>query len=1029
MQNLRGVIKFFTIILVLTCIFQLSFTFLSNWVEGKADTYANEHVKIATPAGLNPAQLVMFEDSVSDIKKVFRHNYLDSVAGIPIVDVWGLRDIYTYKFCREHALSLGLDLKGGMSLIMEISEDDVLRKLSGNSKNPQFNQAIANAKKAQESKQGDFLSLFQAEFEKLNKDAKLAAIFATVESYQGKINLNSSNIEVANVLRKDFDAAIHETFQVLKTRIDQFGVASPNISLQENTGRIILELPGVDDPVRVRKLLQQTAQLEFWDTYETQEVINYLGDVNNILRESIAKDKRATDSDVVASNDNDTIASAGSSLFGDTTLQASSDTSALAKKDSADKNSNPLFEVLYPNIIQEGQSQQYGEGPMIGRSVGKDTARVNRLLARPEVRSALPRDLKLLWSAHPVSQQANIYGLYAIKQNPSSPEAPLSGSVINDAYQSYDQYGIPEVDISMNSMGAAKWEKMTEAAVNATVNGKATKKCIAIVLDNRVFSAPRVQQKISGGRSQITGIDQLEEAIDLANILKSGKLEARTQVIEEQVIGPSLGKESIKAGLVSLLLGVLLVFLFMVSYYSTSGIIANTAMFLNLFILIGALVSFGASFTLPAMAGIVLTLAMAVDANVIINERVREEVARGKGMRLAVEEGYSHSYNAIIDGNLTTMAIAIVLYVFGLGPIRGFGLVLIIGLITSMFTVVLVSRILFDWAFDRKFNIQFGNKFTQNLLKGTTFDFMGRRKVTYTISAVMLVVCISSFVFYGFDLGVDFKGGRSYVVQFDKDVKTEEVAKTLGQTLDGTPQVKTYGSNNQISITTAYMIDVAGPETDSIIEARIYEGVKPFFAEYPSLDNFRAKNVKSTIKIEASIADDIRQSSMFAVIFGFLLIFAYIFLRFKRWEYAAGAIIALVHDPIIVLGVFSLFRHLVPFSLEVDQTIVAAVLTLIGYSVNDTVVVFDRIRETVGLHPTRTLVQNVNDSINQTLSRTVMTVVTVFLVALILFLFGGTSIHGFAFALIIGLLVGTYSSIFVASPIVVDLMSRKNKTA
>lgn len=1024
MQNLRGVIKFFTILLVLTCLFQLSFTFFASRVESKADDYANGLVKADLPAGLSSAQQVLFLDSVNDIKKMHRRNYLDSVSGLPIVDVWGLRDIYTYKFCRDHALSLGLDLKGGMSLIMEIAEDDVLRKLSGNSRNPQFNQAIINAKKAQESNQKDFLTLFKEEFEKLNKDAKLAAIFASVENYQGKINLNSSNSEVINTLRKDFDAAIRETFQVLKTRIDQFGVASPNISLQENTGRIILELPGVDDPVRVRKLLQQTAQLEFWDTYETQEVVNYLGDVNNILRESLAKEKKAkVDTTSIAGTD--TTSSTGSALFGSAT--STTDSTATTQSDSADMNSNPLFEVLYPNIITEGQSQRYGEGPMIGRAMGKDTARVNRLLARSEVRSVLPRDLKLLWSAKPVTPQANVYGLYAIKQNPSSPEAPLSGSVIKDAYQSYDQFGIPEVDITMNSMGAAKWEKMTEAAVNGMVNGKATKKCIAIVLDNRVFSAPRVQQKISGGRSQITGIDQLEEAIDLANILKSGKLEARTQVIEEQVIGPSLGKESIKAGLTSLILGIVVVFLFMISYYSTSGFVANTAMFLNLFILVGTLVSFGASFTLPALAGIVLTLAMAVDANVIINERVREEVLRGKGMRLAVEEGYSHSYNAIIDGNLTTMAIAIVLYVFGLGPIRGFGLVLIIGLITSMFTAVLVSRVLFDWAFDRKMNIQFGNKFTMNILKGTAFDFMGKRKITYAVSVVVLVICLSSIFFSGFDLGVDFKGGRSYVVQFDKDVKTEEVAQALQTNLNGLPQVKTYGSNNQISITTAYMIDVAGAETDSIIEARIYDGVKPFFNDYPSLENFRTKNVKSTIKIEASIADDIRQSSFFAGFLGILLIFAYIFIRFKRWEYAVGAIVALIHDPIIVLGVFSIFRHILPFSLEVDQTIVAAILTLIGYSVNDTVVVFDRIRETIGLHPTRTLTQNVNDSINQTLSRTVMTVVTVLLVALILFFFGGLSIHGFSFALVIGLLVGTYSSIFVASPIMVDLMNRKNK--
>ena len=1035
MQNLKGVIRFFTIILLLACLFQLSFTFMADRVERKADTIASNQVKITEPTGLTPAQSVAFKDSVAYLTKIAKRNYLDSVAGAPIIDVWGLRDIYTYKFCRDHALTLGLDLKGGMSLIMEISQDDVLRKLSNNSHNPQFNQAIDNAVKLEAKSQGDFLTIFQKEFEKLNPNAKLAVVFSSVEAYQGKINVTSSNDEVVNLLRKDFDAAIKETFQVLKTRIDQFGVTSPNISLQANTGRIILELPGVDDPVRVRKLLQQTAQLEFWNTYETQEVIEYLGSANSSLRDLINRDKALKDSlagkPAVASTLTDT---ASTSLTADTnSLTASVDTGAMkgAGKKAAskvDSSGNPLFEVLYPNIVQDGQSQRYGDGPMVGRAFGKDTARVNKLLGRQEIKALFPRDLKLLWSAHPLGKGSNVFGLYAIKQNPASLEAPLSGGVITDAYKSFDQFGTPEVDISMNPLGASTWEKMTEAAVNGVVNGKAVKKCIAIVLDNRVFSAPRVQQKISGGRSQISGIEDIEEADDLANILKSGKLEAHTQVIEEQVIGPSLGKESIKAGLLSLIIGVVLVFLFMVGYYSTSGVIANLAMFLNLFIQLSVLIGLGASFTLPAMAGIVLTLAMAVDANVIINERVREEVARGKGLRLAVDEGYKHSYSAIIDGNLTTMAIGIVLMVFGLGPIQGFGRVLVFGLMISIYTAVLVSRIFFDFAFDRNIDIHFGNKYTMNLLKGVNFDFIGKRKLTYTLSTIVFAISLASMIFYGFDLGVDFKGGRSYVVQFDKDVKTEDVAKALESSLQGVPVVKTYGSNNQISITTAYLIDKAGPVTDSIVEANIYAGVKPFFANYPNLDDFRTKNVKSSIKIEATIADDIRKSSYFSVLFGVLFVFLYIFLRFKRWEYATGAVVALVHDPVIVMGVFSLFRRILPFSLEIDQTVVAAVLTLIGYSVNDTVVVFDRIRETLGLHPTRTLIQNVNDSINQTLSRTVMTVVTVFLVALILFLFGGNPIHGFSFALIIGLLIGTYSSVFVAAPIMVDLINRKKKS-
>ncbi|MCW5907140.1 MAG: protein translocase subunit SecDF [Chitinophagales bacterium] len=1022
MQNLRGVIKAFTYILIVVCLLQLSFTFVARYVEGKADDIASLQVNRTAPADLKGLALLNWKDSVDRIYKEVRRNYLDSVANNALIDVWALRDFYTYKFCREHALSLGLDLKGGMSLTMEIEEDDVLRKLSYNSKSEIFNKAIENAKKAQSTQQGDFLTLFKQEFEKLSPNAKLAAIFAPIEVYQGKININSTNDEVVTVLRKDFDAAIQNTFQVLKTRIDQFGVASPNISLQANTGRIILELPGVDDPARVRKLLQQTAQLEFWDTYETEEILNYLGDANTALRDLQAKEgkKTATTTDTAAAT-----ASTAGDLFGLEEGAVKTDTST-SGADTSDVNVNPLWDVLYPNVITEGQSQKTGDGPMVGRAFGKDTAKVNRLLGRQEIKALFPRDLKLLWGAHSLGN-SNVYGLYAIKQNPATPEAPLTGEVINDAYQSFDQFGIPEVDITMNALGAAKWEKMTEAAVNGNVNGRSVKKCIAIVLDNRVFSAPRVQQKISGGRSQITGIDNLEEAIDLANILKSGKLEARTQVIEEQIIGPSLGAESIKAGLTSLAIGFILVFLFMVAYYSKSGIIADLAMLLNLFLLISILVSLGAAFTLPAMAGILLTLAMAVDANVIINERVREEITRGKGLRLAVEEGYQHSYSAIIDGQLTTMVVAIVLMVFGLGPIAGFGRVLFWGILTSLFTAVLVSRVLFDSAFNRNFSMAFGNKYTMNVLKGTKIDFMSKRKTTYIISAVVITLSLASIIFYGFDFGVDFKGGRSYVVQFDKDVKVGDVSAALTESLSGAPQVKTYGSNSQVSITTAYLIDSQEKNVDSIVESKIYNGVKGLYDEQPSFEDFRVRNVKSSIKIEASIADDIRRSALWAVFFGIAGVFIYIFIRFRRWQFATASIVALIHDPIIVLGVFSALRHVLPFSLEIDQNIVAAVLTLIGYSVNDTVVVFDRIRETINLHPTRNLEQNVNDSINQTLSRTIMTVMTVLIVSLVLFLFGGTAIRGFSFALIIGLLVGTYSSIFVASPVMVDLMNRKKQ--
>lgn len=1021
MQNFKGIIRFFTIILIIVCCLQLSFTFIARSFEGDADDYAVKFVpaSVAAPAGLSTIDQLAFQDSVNQVRNGFRRAYLDSVLNKPMFDIPGFKDITTYQFSRDHALSLGLDLKGGMSLTLEIKEDDVLRSLANNSKSQTFNQAITNAIAAQQNDQSDFLTIFKKEFEKLDPNAKLAAIFAPLPTYEGKITINSTNDEVISVLKKDYDAAIKNTFTVIKTRIDQFGVASPNVSLQENTGRIILELPGVEDPTRVRKLLQQTAKLEFWETYENEEVAPTLNQINTLMRDMEAKKKLgtntaslATDTNVVAA---DTAAADTSSLFGN----AATDTTNKAALDTT-SNPYPFFSLLNPLQTDKGLM----DGAAVGVAYGKDTAKINRILGSPEVKVLLPRDLKLLWGAYPYQKNTTAFALYAIRQ--STAEAPLGGDVITDAQQTFDQIqGQPEVSLTMNALGASKWERMTETAVNGTVNGRAVKRCIAIVLDNKVFSAPRVQVKISGGKSSITGSGDIKEAIDLANILKSGKLEAGTRIIEEQLVGPSLGAESIRAGLLSLVIGFSMVFLFMVLYYSTSGVIANLSMLLNLFILVSLMVSFGAAFTLPAMAGILLTLAMAVDANVIINERIREELARGKGIRLAVEEGYKHSYNAIIDGNLTTMVVSIVLMVFGLGPIYGFGFVLFMGLLTSMFTAVLVSQALFDSAFKRNMNISFGNKFTQNLFKGTNFDFIGKKKYSYIASIVVFAIFISSMIFYGFDLGVDFKGGRSYVVQFDKPITTDDAIKALEGPLAGAPVVKTYGSSNQLSITTAYKIEDAA--ADSVVELKLYEGLKGQFTQDPGFDNFRTKNVKSSVKIGATVADDIRASSLYAVFFGLFGVFLYIFVRFRKWEYATGAIIALIHDPVIVLGVFSLFRKVVPFPLEIDQNIVAAVLTLIGYSVNDTVVVFDRIRETIGLHPTRPLAQNVNDSINQTLSRTIMTVFTVFIVSLILFIFGGTSIRGFSFALLIGLVVGTYSSIFVASPIMVDLMTRKNK--
>lgn len=1030
-MQLKGVIRFFTIVLSVVCLYQLSFTVAARLVESKAEKFAKAKVGEAS-ATLSGYERVLVEDSLEAEFRRTRKAFLDSIQNETVLNLGIVK--YTYKDCADKQINLGLDLKGGMNLVLEISEDDVLKKLAFNSKNQTFNKAIELAVKKQAEKEGDFITLFGEAFKEVDPNAKLAAIFAPLENYHGKINFNSTNDEVLAVLRTDMKAAIGNTFNVLKTRIDQFGVASPNISLQEGAGRIILELPGVDDPSRVRNILSQTAQLEFWDTYENEEIINYLDQANTVLRTRFAvnKDETAavtnsttTDSATSAETDD-----AASILLGDSASAATpnTDTAAKAKADTANKNINPLFDVLYPSVFQDGQAMRTAEGPVVGRAMGKDTAKVNRLLAMEEVRGIFPRDLRLLWGNKPISADANVFALFAIKRNPASDEAPLTGDVITDATQSYDQYGIPEVDITMNSLGASKWEKMTEAAYNGEVNGKSVKKCIAIVLDNRVYSAPRVQAKISGGRSQITGIDNLDEAVDLANVLKSGKLEARTRVVEEQVIGPSLGKEAIRSGLLSLLASFVVVFLFMVAYYSSSGMIANIAMFLNLFLIIGIVASIpGSTFTLPGMAGIVLTLGMAVDANVIINERIREELNRGKGIRLAIEDGYKHSYASIIDGNLTTMVVGIVLLIFGLGAVKGFAVILVIGLFTSMFTAVFFSRLVYEYIFTKGWHVKFGNKVSMHLFDHFHFDFIHKKKISYTISTIVLTLSFASIIFYGFDLGVDFKGGRSYVVQFDRDVSTVEITDAVEVKVGGVPQVKTYGASNTVDITTAYLIDSKEDNADSLVLDAIYEGVKGIYKTPIDKASFEKNFVKSSVKIGPTIADDIRRGAFWAGLFGILGVFAYVFIRFSKIEFALGATIALMHDPIIVLGIFSAFREFMPFSLEINQHIVAAVLTLIGYSVNDTVIVFDRIRENIGLHPTRPLLENANISINQTLSRTIMTSVTVLLVALILFIFGGEAIRGFSFALVIGVIIGTYSSIFVASPLMVDIAAWKSK--
>lgn len=1031
-MDLKGIIKLFTVILAVVCVYELSFTFVSRSVESKADSFAEKGIPTVKPTGLSAEAMVAYEDSIENVRKLHRRFFLDSMQNQTVYNLGIIK--YTYKECNEKQIRLGLDLKGGMSLVLEISEDDVLRKMSENNKDAAFNEAIRQAKAQQATSGTDFMTLFASSYKQVAPNGKLAAIFASLPKYQKTLNFSSTNDDVLKVINAQMKESVTNTFNTLKTRIDQFGVASPTITLQSNTGRIILELPGVDDPSRIRRILQQTAQLEFWDTYENEELINYLVEADKALGAKMFKEGAGKDTTGKA----DSTVSAGSSLISNALVNDSAkgkiDTTkgnkALADtKSKVDSTKlNPLLRILYPRA--DNQNGVY-PGASIGVSFGKDTAKVNEYLGTDIVRSIFPRDVKFLWGAKPSNN--NVYELYAIKINTALPGAPMGGDVITSAMQGFDQNGSVDVELTMSPQGAAKWERMTEEAANATivVNGKSQKvnKCVAIVLDSRVFSAPRVQNKISGGRTQITGIGEVAEATDLANILKSGQLEAKTKIIEEQVIGPSLGAEAIKSGLLSLLVAFVLVCLFMVAYYSTSGIIANIAVILNLFFIISILANFGASLTLPGLAGIVLTLAIAIDANVIINERIREELVKGKALRTAVADGYKHSYSAIFDGNVTTLIVGVVLTFFGYGPVKGFAVTLVIGILTSLFTAVGFTQVLFDWAFKRNIDMHFGNKFTMNLLKGINFKFMSKRKIAYTVSTVAFVAAFASMVIIGFDLGVAFQGGRSYVVKFDKDVKTAEIADKLEKPLGSKPLVKTYGSNSQIQITTAYQISSTASNIDSIIEGKLYDGIGGEYAQKPAtFEKFRSSSIKSITKIDPTIADDIKKSALYSGVLGCLFIFIYIYIRFRKWEYALGAIAATIHDPVIVLGLFSLLRYVMPFSLEVDENVVAAILTLIGYSVNDTVIVFDRIREFIKLYPTKPLIQNVDDSINTTLSRTIMTSVATELVCIVLFLFGGDAIRQFSFALMIGIAVGTYSSIFIASPIMVDLLLRRKDT-
>ena len=995
MQN-KGAITLLAIALALVSIYQLSFTYKTTRVEKAAREYAQG----------NP-----------DMEKA----YLDSIANQEVYNFLGLAK-FTYKECKELELNLGLDLRGGMNVTMEVDVADVVRSLANYTPDEAFNQAIQEAIKMRNSSPKDFVTLFGEAFAKIAPNAQLASpnIFGTVE-LKDKIKIGATNKEVLDVIRKEADGAIDNTFNILSTRIDRFGVAQPNIRKADISGRIVIELPGIKDAQRVRKLLQGTAALEFYETFDNGDFYKYLEVANEKARDlnKAAEVLSTTDSIALAAVKAAEAATETTSTdtTGNSLISGLNDSLKVASQEEFMKQ-NPLFALLTPNIDREGRIVQ--QGSTIGLARLKDTSAINKLLALPQIKSVFPRNARLLWAS---KAEGDVLALHAIKITTRDGKAPLDGGAIVDARQTFDDRsgGAPIVSMNMNGEGAKTWARLTKDNVGHS---------IAIVLDGYVCSSPNVMNEIKGGSSQITGHFDVKEAQDLANILKSGKLPAPARIIADEIVGPSLGSESIQSGMWSFVIAFCLVLLYMLFFYSRgAGLAADIALFTNLFFLFGVLASIGAVLTLPGIAGIVLTMGMSVDANVLIYERIQEELRSGKGMKLAVKEGYKQAYSAIIDGNVTTLLTGFILYYFGEGPIKGFATTLIIGIFTSLFCAIFITRLILDSAVNKSENVKFTTPFTANWLRDIHFPFLQRRKVGYIVSGIITVVCVASLFTKGLDKGIDFVGGRTYTVVFDKPVQVESIAESLAVVYGSAPEVKTFGGDNQVRITTKYRITDEGTEADDEVETLLYEGLKSYLPNGTTKEEFLSENRQMSQKVGPAVAEDVTRAAVWSVIFALIVIFVYIMVRFSNWWYGAGAVLGLAHNTIVVLGMFSLLSGLLPFSLEIDQAFIAAILTVVGYSINDTVVVFDRIREYHRLYPKRDDMDTTNAALNSTLRRTFSTSLSTLVVLLAIFIFGGTSIKGFVFALLIGIIVGTYSSLFVATPLSYDFRRRFGKKA
>ena len=990
----KGAIRFVAILLLLASLWQLSFTLVTQIQENKAEKYAENKAVAAMESAefskVAEADKAFYLDS---IRKDENRWYIDSISSEKIY--FG----YTFKDVKSKAINLGLDLKGGMNVMLQVQLKDLVKALGGNNTAPEFAQALNLAQERSVNSRQDYITLFAEAWQETSNGMPLAQIFGTFE-LRDKIGPESTDEQVIEVIRAEAESAVSNSFNVLRNRIDRFGVTQPNIQKLGNSGRILVELPGVKEPERVRKLLQGTASLEFWATYDNAEIEAYLAEANATLAQLLGDEVAVEETKAE-----------GEDLLAEELQQTEADAEAMA----AYKKQNPLFAVLQPSGARGNAC--------IGYAHYADTAKINKYFAMPQIKGLFPPEFKPMWAvkASPYIPGGNTFELVAIKATSRDGKAPLDGGVVTDARVQYGNTGgNPEVSMSMNGEGASVWARMT---------GDNIGKQIAIVLDGMVYSYPMVNSKIEGGSSQITGNFTLEEAEDLANVLKSGKLPAPATIIQEQVVGPSLGAESINAGLISFVIAFVLVLLYMILFYQGAGLVADIALLCNVVLLFGTLVSFGAVLTLPGIAGLVLTLGMAVDANVIIYERVKEELRAGKGLSKAIADGYSNAYSAIIDGQITTLLTGIVLFVFGSGPVQGFATTLIIGIITSVLTSIFITRIIFDDRVSKGKNVTFDNRLTRNFLQNTKVDFLGKKKIAYIVSSALIVISLVSIFTKGFTYGVDFTGGRTYVVRFDQPVSAEEVRAAAIAEFDGAVEVKQFGGESQMKITTQYLVEDESTDADAEVENKLYNALNGFFANELTFAEFTStldnpNGIISSDKVGPTIANDITRSAIIAVIIALFVIFAYIAVRFSGWTWGLGGVVGLAHTALIVIGFFSLFSGILPFSLDIDQTFIAAILTIIGYAINDTVVIFDRIREYKELHPKADFKLNVNEALNSTLSRTMNTSLTTLITMVAIAIFGGEVIRGLAVALILGIVVGTYASIFIATPIMFDVTKK-----